>query len=120
MSLLSSDNPERNAIVSDLISKLSDEAKFVLGSIIAAPDELAQLMFYGIINKSLVYQKIKEYGLEKKQYYLMHNEIQNVVGSGDISRKTIKKYLKRNGWNTMKINKAMGGLKRLLSDIATI
>ena len=84
ITLTGSDNPERNAIISDLFSKLSEEAQMLISVIIHTPNELAQQMFGGVVTKQRVRKYLKIIGYTTREINITVTAIK--MFCGDLTR----------------------------------
>jgi hypothetical protein len=100
ITLMGNDNPERNAIVSDLLLKLSAEAKFVLYSIFNTPGELSQLLFGDMVHEAT-------------------EPIKWMIG-GRMNKARVRKYLKLLGWETKDINITVFALKEFTRELGRL
>ena len=100
ITLMGNDNPERNVIVSDLINKLSAEAKFVLYAIFNTPGELSQLLFGDIVKEAT-------------------EPIKWMIG-GRMNKVRIRRYLKLLGWETKDINITVYAIKEFTRELGRL
>ena len=100
ITLMGNDNPERNAIVSDLFSKLSAEAKFVLYAIFNTPGELSQLLFGDLVQEAT-------------------EPIKWMIG-GRMNKVRIRRYLKLLGWETKDINITVYAIKEFTKELGRL
>ena len=75
ITLVGADNPEKNAIISDLFSKLSTEAQMLISVIIHTPNELAKNIFSGVITKRKVRKYLKAVGYDTREINMVLNSV---------------------------------------------
>jgi hypothetical protein len=117
ITLQGNDNPERNAIVSNMLEKLTAEAKFVLYAIFNTPGELSELLFGGVVKKRTVLHFARSQNIDVRDAAQYLNRL---TRKEKPNKQLVRHYLKALGWSTKDINKTIFAIREFSRELAEL
>jgi len=118
--LRGNDNPERNAIVKNMMEKLTAESKFVLYAIFNTPGELSELFFGGITRKRTVFRHLRNKGLTLDKISQAEKDLGKITRKINPNKQLVRQYLKALGWENKEINRTVFELREFTREVSTL